>query len=49
MKTNNAKRIAAKKLKGHPNKKEKKALQLLRDWKKAGKKKDFSGKLRCSW
>ena len=46
MKTNNAKRIHAKKLKGRPNKKEKKALRLLRDWhKKAGKKKGFSGKL----
>jgi len=46
MKTNDVKRIAAKKLKGHPNKKEKKALRLLRDWhKKAGKKKGFSGKL----
>ena len=46
MKTNNAKRIHAKKLKGRPNKKEKKALRLLRGWHDgAEKKKGFSGKL----
>ena len=46
MKTNDVKRIAAKKLKGHPNKKEKKAARLLRGWHDgAEKKKDFSGKL----